>query len=96
VKPPEYRNNQACDQRDHIEAHCHPVTDRHFVSLKNPGFTVQNIFTLELGFSFDKAIPESAAAIDAKIDRDDASDNFIKEELHANIRSSGAARMTRQ
>ena len=39
-------------------------------------------------FSLDKAIPYRAVASDAQIDRDDASDKFIKEKLHANIRSS--------
>jgi hypothetical protein len=39
-------------------------------------------------FSLDKAIPQFAAAIEAQIDGDDASDDFIKEKPHANIRSS--------
>jgi hypothetical protein len=39
-------------------------------------------------FSFDKARPHRADAIDAQIDCDDASGDFIKEELHSNIRSS--------
>jgi hypothetical protein len=30
-----------------------------------------------LDFSFDKAMPQFAAAIDAQIDRDDASGDFI-------------------
>ena len=51
--------------------------------MKKPGLPVQNIFTFELGFSFDKAIPESAAAIEAKIDRDEASDDLTKEKLHS-------------
>jgi hypothetical protein len=34
-------------------------------------------------FSFDKAMPQSAAAIDDQIDRDDAGDDFIEEELHS-------------
>jgi hypothetical protein len=38
-------------------------------------------------FSLDKAIPQFAAAIDAQIDCDDASDDFIKEKPHSNIRS---------
>jgi len=44
--------------------------------------------------SLDKAIPQFAAAIDAQIDCDDASDNFIKKKLHSNIRSSSAGPMT--
>ncbi|WFU43149.1 hypothetical protein QA640_12270 [Bradyrhizobium sp. CB82] len=39
-------------------------------------------------FSLGKATPHLADAIDAQIDRDDASDDLIKEELHSNIRSS--------
>lgn len=34
------------------------------------------------------AIPQFAVAIDAKIGRDDASDDLIKEKLHSNIRAS--------
>jgi len=33
-------------------------------------------------FSLDKAIPQFAAAIEAQIDGDDASDDFIKEKPH--------------
>jgi hypothetical protein len=39
-------------------------------------------------FSFDKARPHCADAIDAQIDCDDASGDLIKEELHPNIRLS--------
>ena len=46
-------------------------------------------------FSLNKAIPQFAAAIDAQIDGDDASDDFIKEELHSNIHSSNIDSMTR-
>jgi hypothetical protein len=38
-------------------------------------------------FSLDKAAPKFAAAIEAQIDGDEASDDFIKEKSHANIRS---------
>jgi hypothetical protein len=47
---------------------------------------VQPIRTEVRDFSLDKAMPEIAAAIDAQIDCDDASDDFIKEKLHPNIR----------
>jgi hypothetical protein len=40
-----------------------------------------------LDLSLDKAIPFFAVAIDAQIDRDDASDDFIQEKMHANLRS---------
>ena len=45
--------------------------------------------------SLDKAIPQFAAAIDAQIDCDNASDDFIKEKLQSNIHSSRADSMTR-
>jgi hypothetical protein len=45
--------------------------------------------------SLDKAVPQFAAAIDAQIDCDDASDDFIKEKPHWNIRSSLTDSMTR-
>jgi hypothetical protein len=92
-KPAKYRHNEACHQSDYLGAHCHPVADRHFVSLKNPGVTVQNVVIAELGLSFEQAIPEFAAGIDAEINRDDASDDFTKEKLHS-IRSSSAGSMT--
>ena len=40
-------------------------------------------------------MPQFAAAIDAQIDSDDASDDFIKEKLHPNIRPSRTDSMTR-
>jgi hypothetical protein len=46
-------------------------------------------------FSLDKAIPQFAAAIEAQIDCDDASDDFIKEKPHSNIRSSSSDWMTK-
>ncbi|HST09129.1 MAG TPA: hypothetical protein VLL05_02035 [Terriglobales bacterium] len=46
-------------------------------------------------FSLNKAMPQFAAAIDAQIDCDDASDDFIKEKPHSNIRSSRTDSMTR-
>jgi len=46
-------------------------------------------------FSLDKAMPQFAAAIEAQIDCDDASGDFIKEKLHSNILSSSTDPMTR-
>jgi hypothetical protein len=43
-----------------------------------------NIIIEVRDFSLDKATPQCAAATDAHIDRDDASDDFIKEKPHAN------------
>jgi hypothetical protein len=40
-------------------------------------------------------MPQFLAPIDAQIDRDDASDDFIKEKPHANIRLSSTDPMTR-
>jgi hypothetical protein len=39
--------------------------------------------------SLNKAIPQFAAAIEAQIDCDNASDDLIKKKLHSNIRSRG-------
>ncbi|MEH2567306.1 hypothetical protein [Bradyrhizobium sp. AZCC 2289] len=94
MPPPEYRNTEASDQGDYLEADLYPVPDRGGISMRNPARRVENQPVQKItaavvrGFSLDKAIPYFAVAVDAQIDRDDASDNFIKEKLHANIRSS--------
>ena len=94
MPPPEYRDTEASDQRDHVQADLDPVPDWGGISMRNPARRVEKQpvqkITIEAvrDFSLDKAIPYSAAAIDAQIDPDDTSDNFIKEKLHANIRSS--------
>jgi hypothetical protein len=100
LQPPEYRNNEACDQGDYPEADCYPVPDRRGISINNHLRPVyeQPIYQISIevrDFSLDKAIPQCAAVIDAQIDRDDASDDFIKEKLHSNIRSSSPHSMTR-
>jgi hypothetical protein len=94
MPPPVYRNNEACDQCDYLEADLYPVPDWGGISMRNPARRVENQPVQKISiavvrdFSLDQAIPYSAVAIDAQIDRDDASDNFIKEKLHANIRST--------
>ena len=65
----------------------YPVPDRRGISLSNPIRPVQKIIVEVRDFSLDKAIPKFAAAIETQIDGDDASDDFIKEKPHANIRS---------
>src|SRR5882757_7642717 len=93
MPPPEYRNNEACDQGDYLEADLHPVPNWGGISISNPARAVENHQPVQkitiagvFDFSFDKATLYSAAAIDAQIDRDDASDDFTKEKLHSNIR----------
>ena len=93
MPPPKYRNNEACDQGDYLEADLYPVPNRGGISISNPARAVENHQPVQkitiagvLDFSLDKATLYSAAAIDAQIDRDDASDDFIKEKLHSNIR----------
>jgi hypothetical protein len=93
VKPPKYRNADACKQGDDLQADCYPVPDRRGISLKSPlrrgcEQPVQNITPGKdvRDSSLDKAGPKRAAAIEAQIDRDDASENFIKEKLHSKIR----------
>jgi hypothetical protein len=94
MPPPEYRNHEACDHRDDLEADLYPVKDRRGISMSNPIRPVQQIIIEIPDFSLDKAIPQPAAPIEAQIDRDDASDDFIKEKPHANIRSSSTDSMT--
>jgi hypothetical protein len=103
VPPAKYRNNEATDQGDHLEAHYDPVPDRRGIPMSNPNRRVlkkiQNpiygVRTVGRDLSLGKAIPQLAVAIDAQIDRDDASDDFIKKKLHSNIRASSARSMTR-
>jgi hypothetical protein len=103
VPPAKYRNNEAGDQGDHLEAHHDPVPDWRGVSMRNSNRRVlkqvQNpayrIRTVRRDFPLGKAMPQFAVAIDAQIDRDDAGDDFIQEELHPNIRASLADPMTR-
>jgi hypothetical protein len=51
---------------------------------------IYNIIIPVRDLSLDKTVPQLAAAIDAQIDSDDASDDFIKEKLHSKIRAGGA------
>jgi hypothetical protein len=69
-----------------------------FVSNNRPArhlYQQSNSTSLETSFSLLKAIPQFAAAIEKQIDCDDASNDFIKEKLHSNIRSSSTDSMTR-
>ena len=85
--PAKYRDKEACNQDHDPDADLYPVPDRRGISISNPIRPVQNIIVEICDFSLDKAIPQFAAAIEAQIDGDDASDDFIKEKPHANIRS---------
>ena len=101
LPPPKYRNKEACNQEDYLEADLYPVPDWGGVSMRNPARRVEKQPVQKItaavvhDFSLDKAIPYSAVAIDAQIDRDDASDDFRKEKPHANIRLSSTDPMTR-
>jgi hypothetical protein len=93
VKPPKYRNAEACKQGEDLQADCHPVPDRRGISLNSPlrrgcEQPVQKITTAKgvCDSSLDKAGPKRAAAIEAQIDCDDARENFIEEKLHSKIR----------
>jgi len=85
--PPEYRNKEARNQDHDPDADLYPVPDRRGISISNPIRPVQKIIVEIRDFSLDKATPQFAAAIEAQIDGDDASDDFIKEKPHAHIRS---------
>jgi hypothetical protein len=96
VPPAKYRNKEACHQAGYLDADDYPVPDRRGISMNNTMRPpVQKIRVDVLDFSLDKAMAQFAAAIDAQIDRDDASDDFIKEKLHSIIRPSGTDAMTR-
>jgi hypothetical protein len=86
LPPPKYRNKDACNQDNDLDANLYPVPDRRGISMNNPTRPDQNITIEVRDFSLDKAIPKFAAAIETQIDCDDASDDFIKEKPHANIR----------
>jgi hypothetical protein len=94
LEPAKYRNTEASDQGGYLEADLYPVLDRRGIPMSDPirpveKQPVQKVTTSVVrDFSLDEALPQSAAAIDAQIDRDDASDDFIKEKLHTNIRPS--------
>ena len=101
VKPAEDRNDDACNQGENLRADGQPVPDRRDISFKSPfrrgcEQPVHNVATAkEVGNSpLGKAGPERAAAIEAQIDGDDPSENFIKEKLHSRIRSSRPDAMT--
>ncbi|MGY8677462.1 hypothetical protein Q2941_06560 [Bradyrhizobium sp. UFLA05-153] len=97
MKPAEHCNAGASKQAECLQAHFQPVLDRSGISMNNPLRQacktvynhVQNTSTMRASrdLSLDKARPHCAEAIDAKIDCDDASDDFIKKELHSKIRS---------
>jgi hypothetical protein len=86
VPPPKYHHKEACNQEYYLNADLYPVPDRRGISVSDPIRPVRpvekpvekiNMVVVVLDFSFDKAMPQFAAAIDAQIDRDDASDDFI-------------------
>jgi hypothetical protein len=95
LPPSKYRNKEASNQASYLVAHFNPVPDRRGISMNSTiRPPVQKIRIEDSDFSLDKARPQFAAAIGAQIDRDDASDDFIKKKMHANIRSSSTDSMT--
>jgi hypothetical protein len=94
VPPPEYRNAEASKHETDLDGDLYPVPDRRGVSLNDAKRRVQkraqnriyDVTAEDPDFSLDKAVPQLAVAIDAQIDGDDASHNFIKKKLHSNIR----------
>src|SRR5260221_1489025 len=55
---------------------------------------VQQVRIEDPDFSFDETCPQVAIAIEAQIGGDDASDDFIEEKLHSNVRSPSTDSMT--
>jgi hypothetical protein len=90
VPPPKYRDTEASKHKSYLDADLDPVPDRRGISMndakrrvekrvQNP---VHDVTAEDRDLSLDKAIPQVSAAIDAQVDRHDASNDFIKEELH--------------
>ena len=97
--PAEYRDEQASKEHEYPKADLYPVPDRGGISLGNHLRPVdeQPVYEVVIevrDFSIREAVPQLAAAIDAQIDGDDTGEDFIKEELHSNTRSSSAGSMT--
>jgi hypothetical protein len=101
--PPKDRNNEARNQETYCDADFYPVPDRRCISMSNPlrpayeqpgdkirteQQPVNKIRAEVRDFSLDKAIPQFVDANEAQIDCDDTSEDFIKQKLHSNIRSS--------
>jgi hypothetical protein len=81
------------EDRKYQERDCYPIPDRRDISLNNSARPpVENVGTEIRDFSLTEAIPQSAAAIEAKIDCDDAGENFIEKEVHSSVRSAAYAR----
>jgi hypothetical protein len=85
--PPEDRNDEARREAHGLVAHFHPVGDRRGVPLDHLARPVQQpvhkIGTESPDFPLRIAVPQHAAAIDAQIDLDDASNDLTQEEPHA-------------
>src|SRR5580704_507894 len=88
LKPSKYRNSEACNQDNRLDDDLCPVLDRLTISTNNPLRPACKRRIEVRDFSFDKTIPKFTAAIEAQIDCDDTSDDFIKKKMHSNIRSN--------
>ncbi len=99
MPPPAYRNDEACGERDRLKAHLHPVSNRIGISMRHPARRVKNQPGQDVGigsvgdFSLGKAIPQPTPAIDAQIERDDASGDFIQEKLHTRLVGARASQV---
>ncbi len=91
LPPPQYRDEEACNQESHPDADLYPVPGRRGIPVSNPIRPVKKTIIEVPDFSLDQAMPQLAAAIDEQIDCDDASDDFIKEKLHSTTVHRGAA-----
>jgi hypothetical protein len=61
----------------------YPVADRRGISMNNPPRPVYKTGVELPDFPLDKARPQYAAAIDAQIDCNNASADFVKKKLHS-------------
>jgi hypothetical protein len=83
LPPSKYRNKEASDQANYLDAHFNPVPDRRGISMNSTiRPPVEKIRIEDRDFSLGNAMPQFAAAIETQIDCDDASDDFIKEKMH--------------
>ena len=61
MPPAKYRNTEACDQGDDLDADLYPVLDWRGVSMRNPSRPVQKTVIEVPDLSLGKAIPNFAA-----------------------------------
>jgi hypothetical protein len=73
LPPPKYRNKEASNQANYLDAHFNPVPDRRGISMNSTiRPPVEKIGIEDRDFSLGEAMPQFAEAIETQIDCDDA------------------------